>query len=213
MQRLNDTFLQTIDEKVGLKGKTVLEVGCGNGKKSIALANKCSKLVAIDPDANAIATANTDYPAANLTYAVGSAENLAFDNDTFDLVIFSLSLHHVPIGRMHDAIKEAKRVTKPSGNVVFLEPAFNGGFFEAEVLFGASDGDERKEKAAAYFALLDSDILKDEVEYFDEITFVFESDQDFVEHMEPKRNLDQVHEFLKAHDYTLKAQRRINIYR
>jgi ubiquinone/menaquinone biosynthesis C-methylase UbiE len=212
MQRLNDIFLETIDKKVGLQGKVILEVGCGNGKKSVTLANKCSKLMAIDPDKDAIAIANKDYAAPNLTYLVGVAEDLAFDDDTFNLVIFSLSLHHVPIEHMRNAITEAKRVTKADGKVIFLEPAFNGGFFEAEVQFGAGDGDERKEKAAAYLALLDSDILTDETEYFDEITFRLESDTDFVENMEPKRNLDKVHEFLETCDYTLKAQRRINIF-
>lgn len=212
MQRLNDNFLKTIDEKVGLKGKVVLEVGCGNGKKSVALASRCSKLMAIDPNNEAIRIASKDYAAPNLTYSVGTAEKMPFEAGMFDFIIFSLSLHHVPIEHMQDAIKEAQRVAKLNGKVVFLEPAFNGGFFEAEVQFGASDGDERKEKAAAYLALLNSEVLADETEYFDEITFTFDSDEDFVKNMEPKKNLDEIHEFLKARDYILKAQRRINIF-
>lgn len=212
MQRLNDSFVETLDEKIGLKGKVVLEVGCGDGGKSVALASRCSELKAIDPDQQAIAAAKQGNARPNLAYSVGSAENLAFANGTFDLVIFTLSLHHVPVAHMQAAIAEAKRVSKAGGKVVFLEPGLAGGLFEAEILFGAGDGDERKVKAAAYSAMLDSQLLADETEYFDEVTFAFESDQDFIDDLQPKTNLSQIHDFLQTHNHKLTAQRRINIF-
>jgi ubiquinone/menaquinone biosynthesis C-methylase UbiE len=212
MNRLHDDFLPTLDAIVGLQNKAILEIGCGGGNRSVDLAELCTSLSAIDPDAAAVESAKKKYAAQNLTYSIGSAENLMFDNDSFDLIIFSLSLHHVPIEQMHRAIEEAARVTKPVGQIVFLEPGFNGSFFDAEIIFGASDGDERQEKAAAHLAILKTALLTDELEYYDTIQFEFESVQDFIDHMEPRKNLKSVERFLVEHNYILGAQRRINIF-
>jgi ubiquinone/menaquinone biosynthesis C-methylase UbiE len=212
MKRLNDHFIDITNNEVGLQGKTVLEIGCGNGSKSGALAGTCAQLFAIDPDEAAITTAQREYSAPNLTYSVGSAETLKFDNTFFDVAIFSLSLHHVPVDNMETALQEARRVLKPDGNIVFLEPGFTGTFFETELLFGASDGDERKEKAAAYYTMLSSKILTNEKEVYDEVTFVFDSEDDFLQAMEPNKDLAHLKPYLEAHNYTLTAQRRINIF-
>lgn len=211
MKRLNDNFIDNIDSKLSLKAKTILEIGCGNGNKSVALANRCKKLLAIDPDVKAIDFAKNNFITKNLSYSVGLAQKLKFDNDYFDVVIFSLSLHHVPVNEMNNAINEAFRVCKKSGYVVFLEPAFNGSYFDAEKIFDASDGDERKEKAAAYFEILNSSFINNEIEFYDEIIFEFESEQDFIDNMEPKKNMKNLNKFLKNNNFKLRAQRRINI--
>jgi len=46
-----------IIEHFGLTGKTILEVGCGDGRVSKFLVEKCKTLYAIDPDEKAIAEA------------------------------------------------------------------------------------------------------------------------------------------------------------
>jgi len=212
MQRLNDNFLERINAGINLQDKHVLEIGCGNGAKSVRLATMCSRLSAIDPEVAAIATAKESYAAGNLDYAIGRAEDLKFSSRSFDVVIFSLSLRHVPIEKMSKALMEASRVTKQGGRVVILEPDFIGTFFDAELLFGASDSDERKEKAAAHFELLRTQALSEGTEYYDEIGFRFDSDQDFIDSMGPKKNLADIHDFLTKNDYTLWAQRRINIF-
>lgn len=212
MKRLNDNVLHIIDKEIRLSGKKILEIGCGNGAKSQLLSEKCRELVAIDPDAAAIEFAKQNYASTNCTYLVGSAEDLAFTESSFDAVIFSLSLHHVPINKMDQAIAEAVRVIKKKGRVVFVEPTFVGTFFEAEIQFWASDGDERKEKAAAYYHMLNSQLLHEELETFDTVTFEFESVDDFKDSMEPSKNVEHLPEFLEKHKYTVQAQRRINIF-
>lgn len=212
MQRLNDTFITTIAAEYALQDKKVLEIGCGNGGKSIALADACADLTAIDPNKNAVASAQRNCTAPNLTYMVGRAEELHFSGDSFDIVIFSLSLHHVPINKMANAINEAARVCRPSGKIIFLEPTFVGTFFDAVLWFGASDADERKEKAIAYFKMLSSASIKEESESFDEISLHFDSESDFIKNMEPSKNLDDIDSFLQAHAYMVHAQRRINVF-
>lgn len=212
MQRLNDAFLDTLHAKLDFGGKSVLEIGCGDGARSVELARLCMRLEAVDPDEAALTVARRDHAAGNLTYSQGRAEQLAFADAAFDSVIFSLSLHHVPVAKMAQAITEAARVSKPEGRIVFLEPAFYGSFFEAELQFGSGDGDERKEKAAAYYAILNSSLPEVE-EYYDEVTFKFDSADDFIATLSPRKHHAAIEKFLMQHNFELLAQRRINICR
>jgi ubiquinone/menaquinone biosynthesis C-methylase UbiE len=195
MKRLKDEFLNTIETKVSLSGKNVLEVGCGKGSRSVQIAKRCTSLNAIDPSSDSISRAREENSADNINYAIGKAESLDFPDNEFDAVIFTLSLHHVPIEKMTTAIDEALRVTKKGGNIIFLEPGVEGNFFEAEISFDACDGDERKEKAAAYSALKTHTGYTSVVELPDETVFQFDSVEDFVESMKPEKNVSGVKDF------------------
>lgn len=212
MQRIKEEFLDKLTSKFSLTGKKVLEIGCGGGSRSIKIAALCESLDAIDPDEKSIDSASVNSSAPNITYNQGHAEHLTFNDETFDVVIFTLSLHHVPKKSMNAAIEEAVRVSKSDGKIVFLEPTHQGSFFESEILFGASDGDERMEKAHAYSVMLSNKRLKEVVEIPDETVFKFDSVDDFVTAFAPNKNLGGIETFLKEHDFILNAHRRINIF-
>jgi ubiquinone/menaquinone biosynthesis C-methylase UbiE len=212
MQRIKEEFLDKLEVVLSLTGKDVLEVGCGEGTRSIAIAKRCKNLVAIDPDPGLIKKAKAENPFENITYQVDSAEKISFDNEKCDVVIFTLSLHHVPIDKMKTAIDEAVRVVRKDGYIVFLEPEFDGTLFESEIFFDAFDGDERKQKAFAYFAMLDHPKLKEVAEIMDETIWKLDSVDDFIESMAPKRKIDQLKSFLEKNNYILRAARRINIF-
>ena len=212
MRRLKDGYLEAIESVVPLAGKKVLEIGCGSGSRSVQIAARCASLAAIDPDAVRLAEARRLNPAANIDYREGSATDLSLRNESFDLVIFTLSLHHIPVSLMVHAITEAVRVVKKEGHVVFFEPSFEGTFFDAEIMFEAGDGDERKEKACAYYSILDNPSLQEIAEIYDETVMQFDNMADFVATMHPHKNLDQLDGFLASLGYALNAQRRINIF-
>lgn len=214
MERIKDGYLETLQTLVPLSGKKVLEVGCGNGSRTIQIAERCLEIFAIDPDKAAIIRANEEYSKSNIFYSEGVADNLLFESKTFDLVFFTLSLHHVPKELMSKAIDEAIRVVRSDGYIVFLEPAFDGSFFNAEIRFDACDGDERKEKAFAYAAMLSHPGLQEVAEISDETVFQFSSLEDFVDAMHPKKNdPDKILAFLEGNNFILNAKRRINIFR
>lgn len=213
MQRIKEEFLDKLITKVSLTGKKVLEIGCGSGSRSVKIAALCESLDAIDPDEKSIEFAEEKNSAPNITYSEGRAEHLIFNDKTFDVVIFTLSLHHVPKESMNTAIEEAVRVTKSGGEIVFLEPTHQGSFFESEINFGASDGDERMEKAHAYAVMLSNMHYKEVVEMPDETVFKLDSVDDFITTFTPDKNLERIEAFLRAHDFTLNAHRRINIFR
>ena len=212
MQRLGDSFTDTFAKEVQPREKKILEIGCGNGRVSTEIARRCKSLTAIDPDASKIEEARRT-PRRNIIFGIGSAEALAFDDNTFDIVLFTLSFHHVNFYKMNRAIDEAIRVTKPSGRIVFLEPGTEGAFFEAEIRFDACDGDERIQKEEAYEVMMHHPGLIQVKEWMDHVIFKFESDIDFIQSMTPKQNLDGLSAFLRDHRKLLRAKRRINVFR
>ena len=116
-QRIAEKIFQFVD----LKGKRVLEVGCGNGRISLLLASKADQLIAIDPDKLKIEEAKAR--GVGVEFYVGSGENLDFPDNVFDVIIFTLSLHHQ---NSEQALKEAKRVLKEGGTILVIEPAVDG---------------------------------------------------------------------------------------
>lgn len=110
-----------IEQFAGLRGKHVLEIGCGDGRVSRILAEKAGRYTAIDPDSRAIAKARSNIP--NIDFRTGSGEDLEFENACFDVALFTLSLHHQNSAL---ALSEVHRVLKPDGRLVVVEPAIGG---------------------------------------------------------------------------------------
>ncbi|MES3030867.1 MAG: class I SAM-dependent methyltransferase [Patescibacteria group bacterium] len=213
MKRIKDEYLNLIEEIVLLEGKDILEIGGGNGSRTIQIAKKSQNIVSIEPNPELVEFAQRNNSASNIKYLVGKAESLDFPDQSFDVVIFTLSLHHVPVEKMIDALNEAVRVVKKAGYIVFLEPAEKGTFFEAEIEFDACDGDERESKKAAHAAIKDFKKWEEIAELSDETVFQFESVEDFVHNLHPKKNLEKVESFLKNNNFILRASRRINIFK
>ena len=113
--------IPTIERFVDLCGKKVLEIGCGDGRITAHLAAKAKAYTAIDPDSQAIATAKANIK--DVDFRVGSGEHLEFADTSFDVVLFTLSLHHQ---YPRPALQEAHRVLQPQGQLMVLEPAADG---------------------------------------------------------------------------------------
>ena len=90
--------------------KRVLDVGCGPGIMTAALA-KNNRLVGIDPSLNMLKLAKSDF---GVVQAVG--ESLPFKNASFDFVVAAETLQHV--GETKLFLKELVRVTRAGGFVI-----------------------------------------------------------------------------------------------
>jgi ubiquinone/menaquinone biosynthesis C-methylase UbiE len=130
-----------IEKFADLEGKRILEVGCGEGRVTEFLAGKAGDLVAIDTDEKCIAGARE--AVKNADFRVGSGEALKFDGGSFDLVIFTMSLHHHRDCKK--ALREAHRVLERDGRLLLLEPALDGEIQRLFHLF--TDETEAIEKA------------------------------------------------------------------
>ena len=77
------------------EGASVLEVGCGEGRLTVGLAEEAAAVFAFDPDADDVATARESLPAElseRVTYRVGAAREIEIPRSPFDIVVFSWSL-------------------------------------------------------------------------------------------------------------------------
>ena len=87
--------VRIIERYVGLEGRRVLEIGCGEGRLTRQIAPLASSVVAIEPDAAKIATARrlaTSEGITNVSFRVGSAQQLRLGGDPFEVALFSWSL-------------------------------------------------------------------------------------------------------------------------
>ncbi len=121
--RLRDLSLFTLGE---VSGKTILDIGCGQGLYSMILLRLGAKKVCgQDISENAITVArkkakNLNYD--NFTGIVGDCSELQFEDDTFDLVFSGDVFEHISDDLKLKCIKEAYRVLKPGGTFTIKTP-------------------------------------------------------------------------------------------
>ena len=94
--------------------QNVLDVGCGEGRFCRRLKARGVAAIGIDPTPQLLETARQRDPSGD--YRLGRAEQLAFDDASFDLVVSYVTLVDVPDYRA--GIREMARVLKPGGSLL-----------------------------------------------------------------------------------------------
>jgi ubiquinone/menaquinone biosynthesis C-methylase UbiE len=101
----------------------VLEVGCGSGLFTAALAAHCQHLIAADLNADYLAqTRLCTSGLTNIEYLHADALRLPLPDDCVDVVVFISALTEVPSPVR--ALQEALRVLRPGGRIVISEEMF-----------------------------------------------------------------------------------------
>lgn len=106
---------------------TVLDLGCGGGHVSFAASPFARDVTAYDLSSDmlaAVAEEASKRGLANIATKQGSAERLPFADASFDMVLSRFSAHHW--GDVPAALREAFRVVKPGGTVVFADAVAPG---------------------------------------------------------------------------------------
>jgi len=96
-----------------VRGKKVLDAGCGEGRFCRMLAARGAQTTGIDPTAELIELAQKDHPCGR--YVQCGAEALPFEDGSFDLAVSYLTL--IDIDDYETAIKEMARVLRPGGRL------------------------------------------------------------------------------------------------
>jgi SAM-dependent methyltransferase len=120
--RLAEPFL----EFAGIKpGDRVLDVGCGTGTISLALAKRGAKTVGLDASEPYLDGARRLRSHPNVTYEHGDACQLQYASASFDACVSTLAIDVIPEVDLFAA--EMRRVTRPGGLVVCGTFDFWGG--------------------------------------------------------------------------------------
>jgi ubiquinone/menaquinone biosynthesis C-methylase UbiE len=117
--------LQTLADSVATTpGADVLDMGCGAGHASFAVAPHARSVTAYDiapPMLATVEAAARERGLGNIRTQQGAAERLPFADASFDWVVSRMSAHHwrdVP-----QALAEVRRVLRPGGRVLFIDIA------------------------------------------------------------------------------------------
>jgi ubiquinone/menaquinone biosynthesis C-methylase UbiE len=87
--------LAALHRLVDFGGQRVLELGCGDGRLTVGIAEEAASVLAFDPDCEAVERARQSLPvelAERVTYRVAAGKEIELEPLSFDLVVFSWSL-------------------------------------------------------------------------------------------------------------------------
>jgi len=90
-----DLVVDLLSRFIDLHNAKILDIGCGTGGISIALAKAGAKVTAIDPDDGKIEALDSTTGELEIDARVGHAENLNFSSFSFDAVVLLDVLEHV----------------------------------------------------------------------------------------------------------------------
>ncbi len=182
----DSSYIQAINSHAPLSGATILEIGCGSGRITSDMAQYAAKIVATDLNSAVLEEAKKNLTAENVEFMYTPGGTPDLPAQSFDMIIYTLSLHHIPKDKMADNLHHAGNLLKDHGRIVVVEPGNGGSFLEVKKRFGAGSGDESQEKAAAIAAMQNLAGWIMSPTYHFSVSFQFTDETDFFVNKLPK---------------------------
>jgi SAM-dependent methyltransferase len=113
-------FSYALHEYKEIAGRRVLDLGCGNGYVLSRYAKEGAKVYGVDLTETGIELCRRRFELSGLNghFTVGSAEDLPYPDNAFDVVCSMGVLHHTPDTEV--AVSEVFRVLKPGGRLIVM---------------------------------------------------------------------------------------------
>jgi SAM-dependent methyltransferase len=106
-----------------IRGRRVLDFGCGSGENTLPLARRGARVVGVDISESLIRLARRRLEVNGLSaagrFVVGSAHDLPVASGSVDIVLGIAILHHLDLDATS---REVHRVLAPGGRAIFQEP-------------------------------------------------------------------------------------------
>jgi SAM-dependent methyltransferase len=106
-----------------VRGRTVLDFGCGSGENTLLLLKRQARVIALDISGALVEVAKKRLEVNGVTgdvrFVVASGHELPLPDNSVDVVFGIAILHHLD---MRLASKQVWRVLKPGGRAIFQEP-------------------------------------------------------------------------------------------
>lgn len=114
----NSAYFPLVLRAAPRRCRNVLDVGCGDGRLARLLATPGRQVLGLDPSADMIASARGRGAAVEgLEFRQGAFLDQAFAPETFDLVSFVASLHHMD---QQAGLARAAELLRPGGRLVVI---------------------------------------------------------------------------------------------
>ncbi len=110
-------FSRLAAQQVGLPGQRVLDLGTGSGQLARAFSARGCRVVGIDASEQMLAKAREQTEDAAVSYRVGNAERLRFDDGSFDVVTAGESWHWFKKAKV---LRELRHVLRPGGRLAIV---------------------------------------------------------------------------------------------
>jgi ubiquinone/menaquinone biosynthesis C-methylase UbiE len=130
--RLSFQLYHHLAAEIDMENKSILEVGSGRGggASMIKKYHKPKKMIGLDYSGPAVRRCNKNISVEGLYFVKGDAENLPFNNESFDAVINVESSH------CYDSMKrfltEVNNVLRPGGHFLFTDFRYSNELEELE---------------------------------------------------------------------------------
>ncbi|GGJ00956.1 class I SAM-dependent methyltransferase [Paenibacillus hunanensis] len=106
------------------KGKRVLDIACGEGYGSYAMAHYwgAEEVIGVDISQKAIESAKLHFSASNITFICGEADEVmsGWAADRFDLIVSFETIEHIE--KSQQFLQELKRLSTPNGMIFISCP-------------------------------------------------------------------------------------------
>ena len=127
-------------------GDNVLDVGCGTGSVAMLAkerVGKSGRVVGIDPGPRQIdrARRRAARRGAAVEFEVGVIERLTTPDQSFDAVLSTMMMHHLPIELKRRGFAEVARVLKPGGRFAIADFRASAKREGERAKFGADESD------------------------------------------------------------------------
>jgi S-adenosylmethionine-dependent methyltransferase len=128
-------FIPWINRIVPFAGSKVIEIGCGSGSATVAMAEQGAKLVALDVHREAITATKLRANAHGITgvsFIEGNAQNLRelVSDHKFDLIIFFAVLEHMNFEERKNSLRSAWDILPKGGYICITETPNRLWFFD-----------------------------------------------------------------------------------
>lgn len=127
---MRSSDLHFLEALGSISSSTILEVGCGFGDLSLLLGQEGGDVIGLDIANGMVKKAmkRADSTGIPATFVLGDAKQLPFRDGSMDMIIGMRAIHHFPDLPLF--FREVRRVLKPTGQAVFIEPQKKNPFVE-----------------------------------------------------------------------------------
>lgn len=107
-------------------GEAALDVGCGSGVVSDAMARRGARVTGVDANADAVAYATKTFARDGVTFRRGFLDELDLPAASFDVATVLEIVEHVYLDQVRKLLADLRRLLKPGGRLLVTTPNYRG---------------------------------------------------------------------------------------